>query len=274
MDLTTLLNHPLVTTSKFSFTTGTLLLWLMIVLLAKVSVWLVSRLINRPVQLGRIDRGHAYSILSVLRYLIWALAIIVALQTGGVNLSLVFAGSAALLVGVGFGIQQIFNDVMSGIILLVEGNLKVGDILQTENDIVGEVRKIGLRTSKIKTRDNVIMIVPNSKFVSERIINWSNEQISTRFHVDVGVGYGSDLKMVETLLLQIAEQEEKLEREPQPFVRFLNFGNSSLDFQVFFWTKETFTVENIKSDLRFSIDREFRAHGVEIPFPQRDVHIK
>jgi small-conductance mechanosensitive channel len=143
----------------------------------------------------------------------------------------------------------------------------VGDIIQIDSETIGEVRRIGLRTSRIKTRDSVLMIVPNSKFVSERIINWSSEQLSTRFHVDVGVAYGSDLALVREVLLKVADGDLRIERESEPFVRFSDFGDSSLEFQLFFWTRETFAAENIKSDLRFGIDRAFREHGIQIPFP-------
>jgi small-conductance mechanosensitive channel len=273
MTVNEMLGYRLLSIGSFSITAGVIIFWILIAVFAKVSVKLVSRLLDRPVKRGKMDKGNAYAILSILKYLIWVVAITISLQAGGLNLGIVFAGSAALLVGLGFGIQQIFNDLMSGIILLFEGNLKVGDVIQLENDTVGEVRQMGLRTSRIKTRDNVVMIVPNSKFVSDRIINWSSEQVSTRFHVDVGVAYGADIGQVQSLLLGMASRHPRVEHLPEPFVRFKDFGSSSLDFQLFFWTTEIFTVENIKSDLRFEIDREFRANGVQIPFPQRDVHI-
>lgn len=183
------------------------------------------------------------------------------------------AGSAALLVGLGFGIQQIFNDLVSGIILLFEGNLKVGEIIQLENDIVGKVTMIGLRTSKIRTRDDITMIIPNSKFISDKVINWSQDQSTTRFQVEVGVAYGSDVELVTRLLLESAKENQAVETKPEPFVRFSDFGESSLNFQLLFWTNESFRCENVKSKLRYTIDRKFRENNVQIPFPQRDVHL-
>ncbi|MDD3743918.1 MAG: mechanosensitive ion channel, partial [Lentimicrobiaceae bacterium] len=191
----------------------------------------------------------------------------------GVNLNIMLAGSAALLVGLGFGIQHIFNDLVSGIILLMEGNVKVGDIVEIENNIVGRVTFIGLRTSKINDRNDITTIIPNSKLINEKVINWSNEQSATRFYVKVGVAYGSDVDLVTRLLIECTTEMTTIRTEPAPFVRFNDFGESSLDFQLFFWTDEAFLSEFIKSKLRYAIDARFREHNIQIPFPQRDVHI-
>ena len=129
-----------------------------------------------------------------------------------------------------------------------------------------------MRTSKIQTRDDFIIIVPNHKLISDNIINWSHLRTKTRFNIKVGVAYGSDTNLVKTILLKCAENRPEIASTPEAFVRFTDFGDSSLDFQLFFWTSETFSVEHIKSNLRFIIDQEFKTHGIRIPFPQRDVH--
>jgi small-conductance mechanosensitive channel len=126
----------------------------------------------------------------------------------------------------------------------------------------------------LKTRDDVILVVPNSKFVNDTIINWSQMDYNTRFSVKVGVAYESDTKLVTSILLECASKIKSISAQPKPFVRFNDFGDSSLDFQVFFWVREPFLVEHAKSELRYAIDDEFRKHGVQIPFPQRDVYIK
>ena len=150
----------------------------------------------------------------------------------------------------------------------------MGDIVEIQENIVGRVIEIGLRTSKIETRDNIIMVVPNSKFVTDIVINWSHIEKKTRFHVDVGVAYGSDVEKVTKALLKCAEDQKNISPSPKPFVRFNDFGNSSLDFQLFFWTTDTFNVESIKSEIRYKIDAAFRKNDIQIPFPQRDIHIK
>lgn len=220
-----------------------------------------------------LDEGSVTSIYLMLKYLLWTIAIAFMLDLAGVKVTLLLASSAALLVGLGFGIQHIFNDLVSGILILIEHNIKVGDIIEIENEKVGMIVKIGLRTSKLQTRDDIIIVMPNNKLVSENTINWSHIDWKTRFNIKIGVAYGSDTRKVESVLLACTKTVMKISEDPKPFVRFLDFGESSLDFQLFFWTDEVFRVENIKSELRFLIEAEFRKENIQIPFPQRDVHI-
>ncbi len=220
------------------------------------------------------EASSFWSVFLIIKYFIWVIVIILILDSFHVKISVFLASFAALLVGIGLGIQQMFNDVASGIILLFERNLKINDIIQLENGIVGRVTEIGLRTSKIKTRDDIIMIIPNSKFVNDKIINWTHIDFKTRFNVSVGVAYGSDVEKVTRVLLACAKLVQAIAKQPAPFVRFEDFGDSSLNFNIYFWVEESFTVENTKSDLRYLIDREFRVNNIQIPFPQRDIHIK
>ncbi|GAP44291.1 mechanosensitive ion channel [Lentimicrobium saccharophilum] len=273
MELKEFLNLDIVNIGKYSVNAFDLIISSLIVIVTIILLQLIRKFFNSRVKAGKIDKGSAFSIYSIIKYLIWIIAILAILESLGVNLNLMLAGSAALLVGLGFGIQQIFNDLVSGIILLFEGNLKVGDVIQLENNIVGKVKVIGLRTSKIKTRDDIIMIVPNSKFINDRVINWSHEQGSTRFLVEVGVAYGSDTQLVTRLLLDCAKEIPEIDLAPEPFVRFNDFGDSALIFQLLFWTKEAFRSENIRSKIRYAIDRKFRENNITIPFPQRDVHM-
>jgi len=251
---------------------------ILIVLLLFISTFLVLRLLKRVFRAREkrkeFDPGRSHAILQILKYVVFIVVILISLEIIGIKITLLLAGSAALLVGLGLGLQLIFQDIMSGIAILFEGSLKVGDIVQIQDDLIGRVIEIGLRTSKIETRDNIIMVVPNSKFVTDIVINWSHIEKKTRFHIDVGVAYGSDVEKVTRVLLQCAEDLNNVSKSPAPFVRFNDFGNSSLDFQLYFWTTETFQVEYIKSEIRYKIDAAFRANGVHIPFPQRDVHIK
>ncbi|HOP14915.1 mechanosensitive ion channel domain-containing protein [Lentimicrobium sp.] len=273
MNLKDIFNYNLVSVGKFSINAFDLFISVVIIIISIFLLRLIKKFFNNRVKAGKIDKGSAFSIYSIIKYLIWIIVILMILETMGVNLNLMLAGSAALLVGLGFGIQQIFNDLVSGIILLFEGNLKVGDVIQLENNIIGRVRVIGLRTSKIITRDDIIMIVPNSKFISDQVINWSHEQGSTRFLVEVGVAYGSDTELVTRLLLECANLVPEVDLSPEPFVRFNDFGDSALIFQLLFWTKETFRSEYIRSKIRYAIDRKFRENNITIPFPQRDVHM-
>ncbi len=220
------------------------------------------------------DKKTIATIFILTKYLVWVISIVTTLEVIGVNINYLIASSAALLVGMGLGIQQIFNDIVSGIFLLFEGNVRVGDVVQMSDDTVATVKEIKLRTSKVLTRDGVIIIVPNSKLLSENVINWTSIDEKTRFYVEVGVAYGSNVEKVTNILLKVAGEHTKIASKPKPFVRFHDFGDSALIFRIYFWTNETFTVRNIKSDLRYSIYKYFEDAGIQIPFPQQDIYIK
>ncbi|MFY0672313.1 MAG: mechanosensitive ion channel [Bacteroidia bacterium] len=251
------------------------LLW---ILFAWFITWSVVRVIKlvltRKVVTRGMDKGSISAVVQLIRYFAYTIAIAILLDSLGFKTTALLASSTALLVGIGLGLQQVFYDLISGIILLFEGTIRVGDVVEIKHEYVGKVMHIGIRTSKIETRENTYIIVPNSKFISGDVVNWSHITTSTRFKVVVGVAYGSNVELVRDLLLQAAENQQHIESEPKPFVRFNDFGDSALVFELYFWTNKTFTVENLKSDLRFEIDRLFRAHDVTIPFPQRDLHIK
>ena len=191
----------------------------------------------------------------------------------GIKVQLLLAGSAALMVGIGLGLQSIFSDFLSGIFLLIEGTIKVGEIIEVDG-LVGKVEEINLRNSKVLSRENVVVIVPNSKFVTEKVVNWSLHNESIRFTVDVGVAYGSDTKKVKLIFETIMNENGDIDQTPKPFVRFKDFGESSLDFELIFWTKKAFAVDSLKSDLRFEINDQLNKNDITVPFPQRDVHIK
>jgi len=274
MSIKEIINYKLIDTRNIDVTVYHILITIGILLAIWIFTYLIKRLIDRQIKHTRIEKGTGNSIFLIIKYVLWVFAIILILETIGVNLTLLIAGSAALLVGLGLGLQQIFRDIVSGVFMLFERNLKVGDVVELESDMIGRVEQIGLRTSKIRTRDNIITIVPNSYFIDDRVVNWSHMEQKTRFHVDVGVAYGSNVQLVEKVLLKVAEDNKDITHDPKAFVRFQDFGNSSLDFQLFFWTTRSFEVENIKSDLRFAIDKKFRENKITIPFPQHDLHIK
>ncbi len=273
MGISEFLNYSLITSKNFSLTVYGVLIVIGVVIITIIALRIMKRVFKRFIAKRESDQGVYWSVFLFVKYLTWVIVVIALLDTVGVQISVLLASIAALLVGVGLGIQQLFNDIASGLVLIIERNLQINDVIQLDDGTVGKVIEIDLRTSKIKTRDDIVMIVPNSKFVNDRIINWSHIDFKTRFCVEVGVAYGSDIRLVSELLKSCASSNIKIANKPEPFVRFNNFGESSLDFQLYFWAKETFLVENIKSDLRFAIDDAFRKNGVTIPFPQRDVHM-
>lgn len=245
-----------------------------ILLIAKLLVWAISSLFNKKLKaLHSVDQGRRFAINTIVKYIVYSVAFMLALEAGGIKVTVLIAGSTALFVGLGFGLQNTFNDFISGIILLFEGSLELGDIVEVDK-VIGKVTSIRLRTSAITTRDNVTIIVPNHKFVSENVTNWSHENEMTRFRLSVGVAYGSDVPLVAKLLREVAESHEDVEKSNQPIVFFQNFGDSALEFHLLFWTKKSFYSEMILSDLRFKVDAAFRENRVSIPFPQRDLHIR
>lgn len=273
MELKEFLNSILFETDNLTLTIYQASLLIITLFLTWLVLRLIKKVMNRNLRKSGKDVGSYYALFKILSYFIWILVVGIALETIGVKFNLLIASSAALLVGLGLGLQQIFNDYVSGLLILFEGNLKVNDIIQIEDEIVGRVVSINLRTSKIETRDDIVFIVPNHKLINENIVNWTHMKSLTRFNIRVGVAYGSDTELVEKVLLSCASNHPEVTESPKPFVRFVDFGSSSLDFQLFFWTAETFGVENIKSNLRFRIDNEFRKNDIRIPFPQTDVHI-
>lgn len=258
---------------NYSISVLNVLAAMIIIFVTRVIIFIIEYWMDKRIEAKRMDRGRGKSFIQILKYLIWIIGLSVIAASFGLNMTFVIASVSALLIGVGFGLQHIFNDFFSGIIILFDGSVKADDIVEVDGTI-GRVLSIGLRYSKVLRRDNVIIIVPNSRFTTEKVINWTHNHDETRFHVDVGVAYGSDVRLVEQILLKAAAEHVQIVKSPKPFVRFNDFGDSSLDFQLYFWTPNGFQVENIKSDLRFVIDDEFRRAKVEIPFPQRDIHLR
>ena len=274
MTLKDFLNFPLIKTESFKFTVLNLLLIILILVITRLLAWGVIRLLKRSLRKSKKqNEGRRFAIISIVKYMIYTLAILLILANSGLDITVIVAGSTALLVGLGFGLQNLFKDLVSGVILLFEGSLELNDVVEVGSD-VGKVKYIGLRTSKILTQDGIMVIVPNSKFVEEKVVNLSNNHEVSRFHVSVGVAYGSDPEQVKKILLAVAEAHPRVEDLPVSTVRFTEFGNSSLNFELLFWTKGNFVMEDIKSDLRFRIFEAFRENGVQIPFPQQDIYVK
>lgn len=232
--------------------------------------WLFKKYLNRLEKHGRIDRGKSYAIYSIVTYLIFIIAIMSAIDALGFKVTLLLASSSAILLGFGLGVQDLIKDMVAGFIILFERTVTAGDIVEITG-IVGEVKEVGLRTTSLLTREGIVLIVPNSKLTNDNVVNWSQNNRVTRFRVDVGVAYGSDTSKVEKILLEAAKENKDVISKPEPMVFFQNFGDSSLDFSLFFFSRNLFRIERTKSDLRFVIDQKFRENNVAIPFPQRDV---
>jgi small-conductance mechanosensitive channel len=274
IDFSNFLKTAIISTKEFEFLVMHIFIFYLIITGTKVILSFIQYLIDAKIKEKEIEPGKSHSIFQILKYFIYVIAISIFVNSLGVNITILIASVSALLVGIGLGIQHFFNDVISGMVMLFDHSIKVNDTVEIEGDLIGRVIKINLRTSVILTRENVIMIIPNSHFTTERVINWTHNAKLTRFTVSVGVAYGSDVRLVEKLLIEAAMEHPEVSENPKPFVLFSKFGESSLDFDLKFWSEHTFLIEPIRSDLRFAIDQKFRENGVTIPFPQQDVYIK
>lgn len=240
-------------------------------LVARLITWILTQLVLYPYyKQKKINVGSQFAINQLLKYVIYVIAIVLAIGKLGVETTLIWGGAAALLVGIGLGLQQTFNDFFSGLILLFERSVEVGDVLDI-GGMVGTVKEIGLRASLVETRDNVSVIVPNSKLVVDSVTNWTHYHDLVRFNLKIGVDYASDTSVVKKILLDVAEDSVYILKYPAPFVRFTDFAESSLNFELFFWSKNYLVVEDIKSDLRFEINTLFKENEIKIPYPQREI---
>ena len=245
---------------------------LIIFLMTKLILFLIKKALFSSKN-TKLDIGASYALLQIIKYVLWIIAIGLILEALGIKLTLLIAGSAALLVGVGLGLQQTFNDVLSGIILLSEKSIKIEDVLEIDGDIV-KIQSIGLRTSKALNTDDVSIIIPNSLITTNKVINSSHQTMKARFRIDVGVAYGSDIDLVIKVLEESAFQHPDIFDRESTEARLVNFGNSSLDFQVLFFSENIFRISKVKSDIRRSISQKFSANNIAIPFPQLDLHLK
>ncbi len=261
---------------SFTLTPAKLAVLASVFLLTRLLLFLVKKILIHEPGLSLTEKAARSSVFQLVKYFAWVVAISITIRLLGFDVTFLVAGSAALMVGLGFGLQNIFSDIISGLFILFERKVKVGDIMEVDN-IVGKVQTINLRTSVLLTRDGYNIIVPNHKFITENVINWTHQAFDRRFHLEVGVSYDSDVDNVTAILFECAIlQKEVLNDEAantKPFIRFQDFGDSALIFHLIFWTQDIFRVEQVKSELRYKIFKAFLERGVSIPFPQRDIHI-
>lgn len=269
-----IIEYPLFVMNQRPITITSILVGLVIIL----AFVILSRGLRRVIKTRlfpryKLDQGIQLAILKVLHYLMMGLGIIVAVQTIGLNLTSLAVVFGLLSVGIGFGLQNIVSNFISGLIILFERPIKIGDQI-TIGDVLGKVSNISLRATLIRTFDNVSIIVPNSEFITSQVINWSHRDPKIRIHVRVGVAYGSDVPLVINSLLEVAKNHPKVLEDPAPKVWFNEFGDSSLNFDLLAWIPSPKSRPDVISDLNKGIDDIFRKNKIQIPFPQRDLHIR
>ena len=238
-----------------------------------LSNYVTNILRTNLLQATRMTRGSQEIISIITKYGLIAISTVILLQANGINLSSLALIGSALGVGIGFGFQDIARNFASGIVLLFERSIQVGDFIQV-GDHLGVVEEVRTRSIVLKTLDRISIIVPNSRFLSDEVINWNHRRSVTRLHLPLGVAYGSDVKRVKSALLQAAAEHLEVLHNPSPQVFFTGFGDSSLDFELLIWTSDPSRQSPLKSDLYFRIEELFREQEIEVPFPQRDVNFK
>ncbi len=271
--INTFLRFELFHFKEHSLTIFELVSVIAILLITKLILWLIKKALFRNTKLHNLDKGSSFALFQLIKYVVWIIAIAFTLETIGIKVTILLAGSAALLVGIGLGLQQTFNDILSGIILLFEHSVKVGDILEIDGDKV-IIQEIGLRTSKGMNVRQIIVIIPNSLITTNKVINWSHQTQKTLFSIEVGVAYGSDVDLVIKTLEQSALEHSEVKQSDLLEARLVGFGNSSLDFKILFFSENVFYIEKVKSDIRKTISRKFDENKITIPFPQMDLHLK
>lgn len=264
-----ILDYKLLQFGDFALQVHNLLGLLLIGVLAYVALRLLSSWIKNN---KKNDEGAKYSLNQLARYTIIVIAVIIGIMVLGFNLSGFFVGSAALLVGIGFGLQHLFNDFISGIIILFDGTIKVNDVIEVDG-IVCRVKEIKLRTTNVVTREDKYIILPNSLITTSNVINWTYNPTMSRFEISVGIAYQEDIPEVMKLMKSVALEHSAVGRYPEPSIRIAEFADSGVNITVMFWCSEVFRVENIKSEIRVAIFKALRKEGITIPFPQRVVHI-
>ena len=252
-------------------TIGTILLVIVAFIVAGRLLKLSRKIVSK--RLPEDDRNKFNSIFTFLKYLIYVLVVVAVLNASGVDVTVFITASAALFIGLGFALQTLFQDVLSGIFIILDQTLHIGDIVEFDDGKIGRVIDIKLRTTRALTRDDKVIVIPNHKFLTEKVYNWTQNHKTTRESIKVGVSYNSDTTLVSQLLLDTLTDQEGVLKNPKPFVLFEDFGDSALLFGLYFYTSNSFGDPKIKSALRYKINESFKENNIEIPFPKRDVTI-
>ncbi|RED45178.1 mechanosensitive ion channel-like protein [Winogradskyella eximia] len=271
--LQNILDYVIFTVGDYSLKVSMIVKILLIIIITRLLVYVIKRMLFRRTEVDEHEKGNIQAIYQIIRYIVWIITFGLVLETMGIKVTLLLAGSAALLVGIGLGLQQTFNDVISGIILLTERSIKINDVLEIDGNVV-KIQTIGIRTSKGLNTDDISIIIPNSLITTSKVINWSHQNDKTRFRIDVGVAYGSNVDDVIRILEESAFEHPDVYDRELTQGRLMGFGSSSLDFQLLFFSKNTFGIGSVKSDIRRIIVKKFDENDIVIAFPQLDVYIK
>lgn len=266
------LRTPLVVLSGTPVSALTLLAALAIFISSRIIAAVLGRSLERLLSAQGLDKGMRFAAIKIVRYVVMLIGVFVALGTMGVDTSAIMAGGAVLLVGIGFGLQKLAENFISGLLLLIERPVRKGDFIDV-GGVLGSVEDIGLRATHVLSREGVMMIVPNASLVTSLVINHSVPNPSRRLWIKIGVAYGSDLDNVVRVLVEVAKAEPAILDDPPAEVRHQGFGDSAIELALVTWIVEARDELVVASRVRFAIDRAFRAANITIPVPQREVRM-
>ena len=255
---------------EIHLTIGLILLVIAVYVATRILLKWLRRLLTR--KMNEEDKLKFISVFKFTDYIIYLTVILLTLNAAGINVTVILTASAALLVGLGLALQILFQDILAGILIIVDKSVNVGDVVEVDQK-VGKVFEIKLRTTRAITRDDKVVIIPNHKFITDTVFNYTQNHRTTRESISIGVAYGSDVEKVEEILISVAEDQSGVLQNPEPFVLFEDFGDSALLFTLQFYINDSFIDPSIKSAIRYAIEAKFREHQISIPFPQRDVHL-
>lgn len=265
------LNYSFKFNEEISISIKAVLILILILIITSFLLKNLKRIAVRKLQQN--DKNKFDTIFSFGSWLIYIVIFLSTLHSSGVNVTAIFAASAALLIGVGLALQTFFQDIISGIFIIVDQSVHVGDVIELDGR-VGRVEEIRLRTTRVITIEDKIWVIPNHLYLTRSLYNWTQNGATTRENISIRVAYGSDVELVESLLLQAVKSNSSVLETPEPVVLLTDFAESSLMFELIFTTNDCFWLKIRKSEIRFEIERLFREHNIRIPFPQRDVYIK
>jgi small-conductance mechanosensitive channel len=266
------LRTPLIVLSGTPVSTLTVLVAIMIVIVSRIVAAVIARSLERLFEARGLDRGMRFAAGKISRYVIVTIGVFVALGSMGVDTSAIMAGGAVLLVGIGFGLQKLAENFISGLLVLIERPVRKGDFVDV-GGVLGTVDDIGLRATRVISRDGLTVIVPNSNLISGTVINHSVPTSSRRIWIRVGVASGTDLELARRVLMELAAAEGHVTAEPAPEVRHMGFRDSSIELALVCWILDARDELTVSSNLNFAIDRAFREHHIVMPFPQREIHM-
>lgn len=270
--LSEILNYELLRWGKISIHPSDFLSLAIIWISIRLVIWAFGRFLNRQSQKRHLDESATYVISQIVKYLLVVLGIGLSLESIGFELNIILTSTAALFVGIGLGLQHLFDDFISGLILLIDRTIKVNDIIEVDK-IVGRVVAVRLRYTEVYTRDRYHLLIPNSKITRERLINWTHRHPHARFEILITVAYQSDPELVKRILLDCAAKHPSVLKQPQPNVQVFDFQDSGLQFRLLIFSNEIFGIDDVRSDLRTAILQALQSHQIVIPYPQRHIYL-